>query len=197
MNVRLIKVLALPVLCCLFTSAPSRADVLVLTGILTAGQVVDSGGSTSTATGFASLAIDTTLETLMLDFSWENLSGPADRAHLHDAPAGVSRQDPPNNRFFDEVITDGDRTVVPCPWAAAVYPDCVPATGSLLFTDDLSHFGYPGCDPLMDVCSFGQLRTWRWLTDSISISTRGFFRRAKYAASSCWPLPSQQHCGCC
>jgi hypothetical protein len=157
MKATLIKILAVPALC-LFASAAARADLLVLTGILTSKQVVDGGGSTSNATGFAALTIDTTLETLALDFSWENLSGPADRAHLHDAPAGVSRQDPPNNRFFDEVINDADRTVVPCPWATSVYPDCVPATGSLHFTDAYSNFGDtdPSCDPLMNLCSFGQ-----------------------------------------
>src|SRR5690242_5543601 len=98
-----IKILVLPALC-LFASVAARADLLILAGDLTAAQVVDGGGSNSTATGSAILTIDTTLETLTLDFIWAGLSGPADRAHLHDAPAGVSRQDPPNNRFFDEVI---------------------------------------------------------------------------------------------
>src|SRR5713226_6055471 len=138
MKTLLIKILALPALC-LFATTAAKADVIVLTGALDAAQVVDSGGSTSTATGFATVTIDTTLETLALDFSWAGLTGPADRAHIHDAPAGVSRHTPPNDRYFREVINPADRTI-PCPWSS-FYTDCVPATGSLHFTDDLSLFG--------------------------------------------------------
>src|SRR5690348_16437592 len=42
-----------------FGAATARADVIVLDGILNAAQVVDGGGSTSTATGFATLSINT------------------------------------------------------------------------------------------------------------------------------------------
>ena len=61
--------------------------------------------STSTATGFATVTFDTVAQTITTDFSWSGLTGNADRAHLHDAPAGVTRLlSPPNDRFFHEVI---------------------------------------------------------------------------------------------
>jgi len=90
----------------IIAGAPARADVIILSGILDAAQVIDGGGSTSTATGFATVAIDTTLFTITTDLSWTGLSGPADRSHLHDAPVGESRFTPPNNNFFHEVLDD-------------------------------------------------------------------------------------------
>lgn len=148
--------------------APARASLIILTGGLDASQVVapvtDADGnvigststingqpvSTSTATGFAAITIDTVLETITTDFSWSGLTGNADRAHLHDAPAGVTRLlSPPNDRFFHEVINvlvdengnsiPGTSTVtdgfVPCggttvgDWDATA--DCAPASGDL------------------------------------------------------------------
>jgi len=101
---------------------PAAASLIVLSGNLDASQVVapvyDSNGnvvgststidghpvSTSTATGFATVTFDTVALTITTDLSWDGLSGNADRMHLHDAPPGISRLEPPNDRFFHEVI---------------------------------------------------------------------------------------------
>jgi hypothetical protein len=113
---------------------PAQADTITLSGNLNASQVVDGGGSTSTATGFATVIIDTTLFTITTDLSWSGLSGPADRAHLHDAPAAQSRLTPPNDNFFHELL---DNTSVPpsgqvtCGFInAGLMTNCAPATGT-------------------------------------------------------------------
>jgi hypothetical protein len=62
--------------------------------------------STSTATGFATVIINTVAATMDTYLSWSGLSGVADRSHVHDAPSGTSRFEPPNDRFFHEVIDD-------------------------------------------------------------------------------------------
>lgn len=150
---------------------PASATLVVLTGKLDNLQVVapvidpDTGEvvgstptkpdgtpvSTSTATGFATVTVDTIAQTITTDFSWSGLSGNADRAHLHDAPAGISRLlSPPNDRFFHEVINEifdsaGDDTGVstvdggfvmcggglidPVDWDPSA--PCAPASGSL------------------------------------------------------------------
>jgi hypothetical protein len=82
---------------------PTTGDVIGSTPTKPDGTPV----STSTATGFASVTVDTLAQTITTDFSWTGLSGNADRAHLHDAPAGVTRLlSPPNDRFFHEVINE-------------------------------------------------------------------------------------------
>jgi hypothetical protein len=139
----------------------ARADVIVLDGILNAAQVVDGGGSTSTATAFASLSIDTTAMSITLDFSWDGLTGPADRAHLHDAAEGVSRTVSPFNTLFDEIFKADDplRTITdPSICDTSTYPACVPASGSVLFTDSFADFidFDPSCDPTVEVCSVAQ-----------------------------------------
>jgi len=107
-----------------------QATIFTYTGHLTAAQVVDGGGSTSTATGDAVVTLDDTLFTVTTDITWSGLSGPADRAHLHFAPFGVSRSvADPNTEFFHEVLDDPDRTVSNC-WASPDFPDCVPQDGS-------------------------------------------------------------------
>jgi hypothetical protein len=142
---------------------PASAALYTLSGELTAAQVVDGGGSTSTATGFGVVTIDTSLFTITTDLSWSGLSGPADRAHLHDAPAGASRLTPPNGDFFHEVLYIGwppdplDPTVpfdpqgpsIPCAYAGT----CVPASGSSLDVLQLSAtdgYGYPDFASLLD-----------------------------------------------
>ncbi len=93
--------------------------------------------SLSTATGFASVTIDTMAYTVTTDFAWTGLTGVADRAHLHDAPAGASRLAPPNDNFFHEVIWDESITGGPVacwfddPMDPFSFPSCAPATGSL------------------------------------------------------------------
>jgi hypothetical protein len=62
--------------------------------------------SSSTATGLATVVIDTVAATMDTYLSWSGLTGVADRSHVHDAPSGISRFEPPNDRFFHEVIDD-------------------------------------------------------------------------------------------
>ncbi len=95
---------------------PGQAEIITLSGSLDASQVVDGGGSISTATGFGIVTIDTTLFTITTDLSWSGLSGPADRSHLHDAPEGVSRFTPPNDIFFHEIFYDDTSVPLSSPW---------------------------------------------------------------------------------
>jgi hypothetical protein len=128
------RFLAASVVAAALSYSPAQATLIVLSGNLDAAQVVDGGGSTSTATGFATVTIDTTLFTITTDLSWTGLTGPADRAHLHDAPAGQSRFDPPNNNFFHELLDDTSVPIadqVPCGFAGGFLSiGCVPETGS-------------------------------------------------------------------
>jgi hypothetical protein len=132
---------------------PARADLVTLRGNLDAAQVVDAGESNSQATGLASLSIDTAAQSITLDFSWTGLTGPADRAHLHDAPAGVSRLDyDPFDAFFDEVFEFDNplRTIDCSSWHAGYH--CVPETGSLHFEQtfaDMLQYCPPG-NPTLD-----------------------------------------------
>jgi hypothetical protein len=123
----LVLVAAMATLSC----SPAQATLIVLSGILDAAQVVDGGGSASTATGFATVTIDTTLFTITTDLSWTGLTGPADRAHLHDAPAGQSRFTPPNDNFFHELLTDSTvSSEVPCGYPNGGFmTECAPTTG--------------------------------------------------------------------
>jgi hypothetical protein len=120
----------------LLFAQPGRADLITLNGNLDASQVVDGGGSTSTATGFGTVTIDTTLFTITTDLSWSGLSGPTARAHLHDAPEGQSRLTPPNNNFFHELLSDMSVPLseqVPCGFDVAKgggLTDCAPTTGT-------------------------------------------------------------------
>jgi hypothetical protein len=114
------------------TSSAAQSDTLVFTGHLTSSQVV--AGSTSTATGTATIQIDTVLKTLTTDLVWSGLSGPADRSHVHSGAEGT----PTDDIFFHEVIQEEDRTVVPCPWLDAVFENCVPTSGSLHDVLDVS-----------------------------------------------------------
>ena len=123
----------------------AQATVVLFTGNLDAAQVVDGGGSTSTATGAGVVAVDTTLFTITTDLSWSGLTGPADRSHLHDAPAGQSRFVPPNGDFFHEVLSDPARTVHPCPWSGAFFTNCAPATGSTLHRAGYNRLDAPSC----------------------------------------------------
>lgn len=113
---------------------PAQADTITFTGNLNASQVVDGGGSASTASGFATVTIDTTLFTITTDLSWSGLSGPADRAHLHDAPAGQSRLTPPNDNFKHEVLDDASVPLsaqVACGFTnQGLMTNCAPKTGT-------------------------------------------------------------------
>ncbi len=109
-------------------SAPVSAALIEYTTTLTAAQVVDGGGSTSSAVGNAVVTLDDTLFTVTTNLTWTGLSGPADRSHLHFAPIGVSRSvADPNTYFFHEVLDDPARTVLNC---NLDFTDCVPPSGS-------------------------------------------------------------------
>lgn len=96
--------------------------------------------STSTATGFATVTFDTVTLLMTTTAHWTGLTGPADRAHVHDAPLGETRLlDPPNNRFFHEVINTNYDTSVDPP----TLTDSTIIGGPVLCTTDTS-------DPLYD-----------------------------------------------
>ena len=146
MRSRIYASVAILGLFCLLGSRSAEASTIVLSGVLDASQVIDGGGSSSTALGFGIVTIDTLLFTITTDLSWSGLTGIADRSHLHDAPEGESRLTPPNDQFFHEVLADSARTI-PCNWADAVFTDCVPATGTshdvLQLTGPGDGYGFP------------------------------------------------------
>jgi hypothetical protein len=72
-------------------SSTAHAGIITLIANLDAAQVVPGQGSPSTGTGFVTVTFDTVLETITTDLSWTGLSGPVDRSHLHNAPAGSPR----------------------------------------------------------------------------------------------------------
>jgi hypothetical protein len=107
--------------------APAHASIILFSGGLDAGQVVAGGGSSSLATGFGVVAVDTTLFTVTTELTWSGLSGPADRAHLHNGLEGQLT----DLTFEHELLggsTSPTRTIA-CPWSP-YYDFCVPATGS-------------------------------------------------------------------
>jgi hypothetical protein len=108
-------------------AAPANATLYQYTATLNAGQVVD-GVSTSSATGSALVTVDDSQFTVTTDLTWSGLSGPADRAHLHFAPAGDSRLVvDPSTDFFHEVIDDPFRTILGCNLG---FTNCAPPTGN-------------------------------------------------------------------
>jgi hypothetical protein len=82
----------------------ANASLLTFRAALDAAQVIDGGPSDSTATGLATVTLDTELFTLTTDYSWDDLSGPGDRAHIHNALPGETRESP-NNGFQHEVLS--------------------------------------------------------------------------------------------
>jgi hypothetical protein len=124
---------------------------------LTADQVVAGGGSTSTATGFATFIFDTTLLTITTDMSWAGLSGPTDRSHMHDGPLGGVSSD----IFFNEVLK--------CTLAGCVVEDgspfvscfagsfCREATGWVHNVLDMSIVSPLGCQALYADCDAGKI----------------------------------------
>lgn len=143
---------------------PAQAELITLRGAMDAAQVVDGGGSTSLATGYATLVLNTgaaeggyAAQSMTLDFNWTGLSGPSDRSHMHDAPAGISRTvADPFDRFFDEVFFSSNplRTVDCSAWAT-YYTLCVPESGSLHFVRGIAEDvdTDPSCDPVTHICS--------------------------------------------
>jgi hypothetical protein len=156
-------------------SFPARAELVVLSGALDNLQVVAPISPAGGAKGVATVTIDTVAQSITTDLTWSGLSGVADRAHLHDAPFGASPLEPPNGRFFREVITDqydaagnpivdADGNVVasvaggyvPC-WFDPTAVLCAPSTGHLVdvlfldssFYDPAGVYGFTDFDALL------------------------------------------------
>jgi hypothetical protein len=105
----------------------ANANLLIFNAALNAEQVVDGGPSYSSATGLATVTLDTELFTLTTDYSWQGLTGRGTRAHLHSAPAGETR-DPPNGGFFHGVFSDvDDEYLIDCTAIGQYY--CVTTSG--------------------------------------------------------------------
>jgi hypothetical protein len=128
--------------------SPAHASIDLFSANLDAGQVVAGGGSTSTATGFGEVAIDTTLFTITTDLTWSGLSGPADRGHLHNAPAGQV-----TDFIFEHEILGLSPRTEPCgSWNGSFFINCAPATGSahdMLQLSATDGYGFPDFNSLV------------------------------------------------
>jgi hypothetical protein len=126
--------------------------------MLNAAQVVAGGGSTSTATGFATFVFDTSARSITTDLSWTGLTGPTDRGHIHDGPPGGLS----SNIFFHDVMINGltgtasnfGSPVVTCAWGAL--GQCREATGWVHDVFDMPAPGDLSC-PVYDNCNFADL----------------------------------------
>jgi len=134
------------------TVAPATDETFDAT--LTAAQVVPSGASTSTATGFATFVFDTSARSITTDLSWVGLTGPTDRGHIHDGSPGALSSD----IFFHDVVINGltgtasnfGSPVVACAWGALSV--CREATGFVHDVFDMPAAGDPSC-PVYDNCN--------------------------------------------
>jgi hypothetical protein len=129
---------------CFLASSTAHAGTITFIANLDAVQVVSAGGSQSTGTGFVTVVFDTVLETITTDLSWAGLSGPVDRSHLHNAPAGSA-----TDFFFEHelIASDSPLLTIPCPLAQNG-PLCAPATASLVNVYDPVAHGYQWADIL-------------------------------------------------
>jgi hypothetical protein len=137
------------------TVAPATDQTFDAT--LNAAQVAAPGGSTSTATGFATFIFDSSAQTITTDLSWTGLSGPTDRSHIHDGKPGALTSD----IFFHEVMYDfqGSTTnygspFVTCAWGAS--QECREATGWVHDVFSMPAAGDPLCNGF-DNCNFADL----------------------------------------
>jgi hypothetical protein len=78
----------------------AHATTTTFNAMLDGAQVANPGPSSSTATGFATIVFDDVALTITTSLSWDGLTGPTDRSHLHDAPLGGVSSD----LFFHEVM---------------------------------------------------------------------------------------------
>ncbi len=135
--------------------AAAEATILTFTATLDAAQVVAGGGSTSTAIGSATIVFDTSARTITTDLSWVGLTGPTDRAHLHDGPPGALSSD----IFFHEVMVNVSSAsnfgspLVDC-WVGP--GDCREDTGFVHDVFDMPAPGSPDCS-VYDNCDFADL----------------------------------------
>ena len=137
------------------TVAPATDETFE--AMLNAAQVVAGGGSTSTATGFATFVFDSSAQTITTDLSWTGLTGPTDRSHIHDGPPGALSSD----IFFHEVMypfqgstTNFGSTIVNCAWSLP--GQCREATGWVHDVFSMPAAGDPLCGGF-DNCNFADL----------------------------------------
>ncbi len=138
----------------------ASASVITFKAHLTGDQVV--APTASEAYGDATVTLDTVRFTVTTAYSWFNLTGPGDRAHIHNDPPGqaLGVADP---TFKHEVLAREDfpdfplnPNLVACSYSDGnlLYDDgtdttfCVRETGSVLDVLQLSefdgYFSYPG-----------------------------------------------------
>lgn len=124
-------------------SASSPSDVLTFVAHLNSSQPV--AGSNSSATGTATLQIDTVNKTMTTDMQWSGLGGIADRSHVHSGLEG----EPAGDWMFHEVINNPFSLVdevlpglVDCGFGDL---ECAPTTGSLHDVLDIAN-GYTACE---------------------------------------------------
>jgi hypothetical protein len=136
------------------TVAPATDETF--DAMLNAAQVVAGGGSTSTATGFATFVFDSSARSITTDLSWTGLTGPTDRSHIHDGPPGALT----SNIFFHEVMLNGvccgSASNFGSPVVNCFAGQCREATGWVHDVFDMPAPGDPNCF-VYDDCNFGDL----------------------------------------
>ena len=136
----------------------TTATDVTFDAVLNAAQVVAGGGSTSTATGFATFVFDPSAQSITTDLSWTGLTGPTDRSHIHDGAPGALSAD----IFFHDVMINAltgtasnfGSPVVSCAWGAL--GQCREATGFVHDVFDMPAPGDPSC-LVYDNCDFADL----------------------------------------
>jgi CHRD domain/PEP-CTERM motif len=136
------------------TVAPATDETF--DAMLSAAQVVAGGGSTSTATGFATFVFDSSARSITTDLSWTGLTGPTDRSHIHDGPPGALS----SNIFLHEVMLNlvgGSAVNFGSPVVSCFVPDgCREATGFVHDVFDMPAPGDGSCF-VYDNCNFADL----------------------------------------
>lgn len=74
----------------LATTAIALANGRPLTTTLTGAQEVPAGVGDANGTGTAELTLNAGQEDVCYELTWQNLDGTVQRAHVHEAPAGVN-----------------------------------------------------------------------------------------------------------
>lgn len=72
------------------TATIASADGRPLTTSLSGAQEVPSGAGDPDGTGTAKLTLNAGREQVCYELTWQNLDGIVQRAHIHEAPAGVN-----------------------------------------------------------------------------------------------------------
>lgn len=111
----------------------ASAAVITFTAHLTGDQVVPRTGSE--AYGDATVALDTELFTVTTDYSWFNLSGPGDRAHIHNDPPGQALGTA-NPKFQHQVLQGGNFSNFP---NNPMLVECAYSGGNLLNDNDKTY----------------------------------------------------------